>query len=60
MNYSIFFLLFLGLHLQHREIPKLGVKLGLQLPAYGHSHGNDTTFEPHLQPTLHLAVSLDP
>ena len=25
---------FLELHLQHMEIPRLGVKLGLQLPAY--------------------------
>ena len=29
-----FFLLFLGLHSQHMEVPRLGVKLELQLPAY--------------------------
>ena len=28
------FLVFLGLHLQHMEVPKLGVELELQLPAY--------------------------
>ena len=31
---SIFFLFFLGLHLQHMEVPRLGVKSELQLPAY--------------------------
>ena len=30
----IFFFCFLGLHLQHMEVPRLGVKLELQLPAY--------------------------
>ena len=29
-----FFLIFLGLHLQHMEVPRLGVELELQLPAY--------------------------
>ena len=29
-----FFFFFLGLHLQHMEVPRLGVKLELQLPAY--------------------------
>ena len=28
-----FFFSFLGLHLQHKEVPRLGVKLELQLPA---------------------------
>ena len=31
----IFFWLFLGLHPRHMEIPRLGGKLELQLPAYG-------------------------
>ena len=33
---TIFFFFFvsLGLHLQHMEIPRLGVKLELELPAY--------------------------
>jgi len=28
------FIFFLGLHLWHMEVPRLGVKLELQLPAY--------------------------
>ena len=32
VSLSLFF--FLGLHLQHTEVPTLGVKLELQLPAY--------------------------
>ena len=35
MKLRIFFSLsFLGLHLWHMEVPRLGVKLELQLPAY--------------------------
>ena len=30
----IFFFFFLGPHLQHMEIPRLGVEIELQLPAY--------------------------
>ena len=37
---------FLGLHPQHMEVPRLGVKLELQLLAY-HSHSNMES-EPHL------------
>ena len=29
-----FFLCFLGPHLQHMEVPRLGVELELQLPGY--------------------------
>ena len=32
---AFYFFLFLGLHLWHMEVPRLGVKLELQLPAYG-------------------------
>ena len=32
--FFLFFFGFLGLHLQHMEVPRLGVKLELQLPAY--------------------------
>ena len=32
MSLSLFF--FLGMHLWHMEVPMLGVKLELQLPAY--------------------------
>ena len=31
---SFFFICFLWLHLQHMEVPRLGVNLELQLPAY--------------------------
>ena len=31
---SLAFFFFLGPHLQHMEVPRLGVKLELQLPAY--------------------------
>ena len=32
--YTSFFFSFLGLHLQHMEIPRLGIQSELQLPAY--------------------------
>ena len=32
--HSFFFFVFLGPHPQHVEVPRLGVKLELQLPAY--------------------------
>ena len=31
---SSFLIFFLGLHLQHMEVPRLGVKVELQLPSY--------------------------
>ena len=34
-----FFFVFLGLYVQHMEIPRLGVKLELQLPAYATAIG---------------------
>ena len=34
MEGKFFFFCFLGLHLQHVEVPRLGVELELQLPAY--------------------------
>ena len=39
-NYStlFFFFNFLGLHLWHMEIPRLGVKSDLLLPGHSHSH----------------------
>ena len=36
-----FFFCFLGPHLQHMEVPRPGVKLELQLPAYTTAHSND-------------------
>ena len=32
--FFFFFLVFLGLHPQHMEVPRLGIELELQLPAY--------------------------
>ena len=49
------FLFFLGLYLQHVEVPRLGVKLELQL----HSHSNARS-EPCLQPTPQVVPMLDP
>ena len=52
------FVCFLGPHLWHVEVPRLGVELELQLPTgLHHSHGN-TRSEPCLQPTLELAAVL--
>ena len=34
------FFSFLGLHLRHMEVPRLGIKSELQLPAYTTAHGN--------------------
>ena len=36
----LFFFSFLGLHPQHMEVPRLGVKLELQLPAYATAMGD--------------------
>ena len=33
-QYTTFFVFFLGLHLWHTEVPRLGLELELQLPAY--------------------------
>ena len=50
---------FLGPHLEHTEVPRLEVKLELQLQAYTASHNNAGS-ELHLQPELQHAASLDP
>ena len=34
-----FFLIFLGLHLQHTEVPRLGAESELQMPAYATATG---------------------
>ena len=34
LSFLFFFFVFLGLHPQHMEVPRLGVQLELQLPAY--------------------------
>ena len=40
---SVFFCGFLGLHLWHMEVPRLGVQLELQLPAYAHGNARSLT-----------------
>ena len=40
------FFCFLGLQVQHIEVPRLGVKSELQLPAYTTAHGNTRSL-PH-------------
>ena len=47
-SFFLFAFVFLGLHLQHMEIPRLGVELELH-----HSHSNVGS-KPHLQPTPQL------
>ena len=39
-----------GPHLKHMEVPRLGVKLELQLPGLHRSHSNEGS-KPHLWPT---------
>ena len=55
----IFFFVFLGLHLWHMEVTRLGVKLELQLLACHHSHSNAGS-KLCLQPTPSLLAMPDP
>ena len=41
-DYLVYFLFFSGLHLQHMEVPRLGVKSELQLPAYTTAYATAT------------------
>ena len=50
---------FLQPHLQHVEVPRLGIKLELQPPGLCHNHSN-TGSEPHLGPTPQLTGMPDP
>ena len=51
-----YYYFFLGLHLRYMEIPRLGVKLELQLLAYSHSH-NNVGSKPSLRPTPQLTAA---
>ena len=51
---------FLGLHLRHMEVLRLGVKLELLLPACTHQSHSNVGFEPHLRPTPQLTATPDP
>ena len=55
----IIIICFLGLHPRHMEVPRLGIKSELQLPAYGRSHSNARS-KPHLQPAPQLTATPDP
>ena len=50
---------FFGPYLRHMEVPRLGVDLKLQLPAYTTATAN-TRSEPHLWPTSQLTAMPDP
>ena len=49
-NQYFFFFVFLGLHSQHMEVPRLGIESELQLPAYATAM---TTWNPSLICDLH-------
>ena len=57
----IFFLsfVFLGLHMQHMEIPRLGVESELQAASRHHSHSNMGS-KPRLRTTPQLMATPDP
>ena len=58
----VFVFSFSGLHLRHTEVPRLGVKLELQLPAYATATAMWGS-KPCLRPTLQLTsmpVNPDP
>ena len=59
LNFKIFFFRFLGSHLQHMDVPRLGVKLELQLPAYTTATAmRDLILS--LRPTPQLLATSDP
>ena len=52
---------FLGLHLQHMEVPRLGVKYKIRAAAASLcSSYSKSRFKAHLQPTLQPAATPDP
>ena len=53
---KFFFSFFLGPHLQHMEVPRLGVESELVAAGRHHSHSNARS-EPHLQPTPQLTAT---
>ena len=59
----LFFCLFVFLerHLQHMEVPRLGVESELQLPDLHHSHSHSNAIsEPCLRPIPQLKATPDP
>ena len=53
-----YFIGFLGLYLQHMEVPRLGVELELQLLAY--TTATATQDLSHIRPTPQLMATPDP
>jgi len=58
-NFYNLFSFFLGPHVHHMEVPRLGAELELQLPAYATANSNVGS-EPHLPPTPQLTAAPDP
>ena len=59
MDFLFFFKIFLGLHLQHMEVPRLGDQIGAAAAGLYHSHSN-VGYKPSLQPTPQLMATMDP
>ena len=53
-----FFFFFLGLHLQHIDVPRLRGQIGASAASLHHSH-NNTGSELHLPPTPQLTATPD-
>ena len=59
LSYILYFtFVFLGPHLWHTEVPRLGVKPDLQLPAYATATAIPGS-EPRLRPTPQLTATPD-
>ena len=50
--FSLSFFVFLGLHLQHMEVPTLGAQSELYLPAYPIAHSNARTLTHRARPGI--------
>ena len=57
--FSFLFLCFLGPHLWHMKVTRLGVKIRAAAASLCYSH-NNVGSEPGLQPLLQLTAMLDP
>ena len=55
--FFIFIFCFLGLHLWHMEVPRLGIELELQLLAYTTAHGNARSLTHRARPGIEPASS---
>ena len=55
----LFFFFILGRHLPHMEVPRLGVKSELQLPAYTTSHSNTGSSSPRSRARDRTCILMD-